>query len=107
MGKKVKIQAAIDALKMTTPGDWWADDFNDLRDGVGTFPIARDIGGSTGAQESANRKVIAAARELAEEVVRLRELLTKAGHVVGALQGGVPCEDDIEFIRCSIEGEGL
>ena len=48
-----------------------------------------------------------AARELAEEVVRLRELLTKAGHVVGCLQGGVPCEDDIEFIRCSIEGEGL
>jgi hypothetical protein len=75
MNKQHKIQAALDALKMTTPGDWWVDDFSDLKDGVGEFTIARDVDGSTGAQESANRKVIAASRELAEEVLRLREEL--------------------------------
>jgi hypothetical protein len=35
MNKQHKIQAALDALKMTTPGDWWVDDFSDLKDGVG------------------------------------------------------------------------
>jgi len=85
MNKQHKIQAALDAVAMATPGDWLVDDFNDLKDGVGEFPIARDVGGTTGTQEAANRKVIAASRELAEEVVELRSMLATAGVIVSGL----------------------
>jgi hypothetical protein len=78
MTKQQKIQAALDAVAMTTPGDWWVDEFNDLKDGVGNFPLARDVGSSADARSEADRKVIAASRELAEEVLRLRALVKKA-----------------------------
>lgn len=79
MDKKTKIQAAIDALNMSTPGDWWIDDRGDLfPDPVGTFVLGRGVGGGTKLWDASNRKVIEAARELAEEVVRLRGLVKEA-----------------------------
>jgi predicted RNA-binding Zn ribbon-like protein len=110
MDKKIKIQAAIDALPNVSGGNWWCEELGCgylFSDPSGSVKIAKYVDGGSAEERAANKSLLSAARELAEEVLRLRELLTKAGHVVGALQGGVPCEDDIEFIRCSIEGEGL
>lgn len=88
--RAAKIQAALDALKTTTPGDWWVDDRGDIHnDPVGTVCIGM-IGDGAPLWYKSNCKVIAASRELAEEVLRLREMVRdayRAGHCDGGDAG--------------------
>lgn len=89
--RAAKIQAAIDAVAMTTPGDWWIDGRGELlNDGMGNFKLGKGVGGGAPLWDAANRKVIAASRELAEEVVRLRALVKESFE-----EGTVP--DDTGF----------
>jgi hypothetical protein len=76
MDKKAKIQAALDALPNATDGDWWIDDHRGEmhNDPIGSVKLAKQVDGGNLKQREANRKVISAARDLAEEVIRLREL---------------------------------
>jgi hypothetical protein len=80
MDKKAKIQAAIDALPNATGGDWWIDDHRGEmhNDPIGSVKLAKQVDGGNLQQRDANRKVISAARDLAEEVVRLRGLVKDA-----------------------------
>lgn len=68
-----KIDEAIKALPHSTPGDWWCDDGGELHnDAVGSVKLAKYVSGGNPAQRDANRKILAAARDLAIEVERLR-----------------------------------
>lgn len=80
MNKKDKIQRALDALPQTTPGDWWVGD-NDWalhNDPMGSVKVARDISGLTKEERKANWRVIETSRELAQEVLDLRNKLNVA-----------------------------
>lgn len=80
VGGSHKVEAALAAVEMTTPGDWWVDDRGTLHnDPVGNFCLGRDVGGNSALWGSANRAVISASRELAYEVIRLRTKLKEHG----------------------------
>jgi hypothetical protein len=64
MTREQKIQAAIDALPRATGGDWW--------EACGKY-LKKWVGGNNARERGANATLIAAAKDLAEEVVRLRE----------------------------------
>lgn len=101
--RAAKIQDALDALKMATPGDWWIDDRGDIHnDPVGTFCIGM-VGDGAALWYASNRKVIAASREMAEEVLQLRKLLANAGIVVSGLVDGKDMSKEISRIASACE----
>ena len=69
------IERALKALPNATGGEWWVDDRGELlSDPVGSVKIAKFVDGANPEQREANKTILAAARELAEEVVRLRRV---------------------------------
>lgn len=103
--RAAKIQAALDALKMTTPGDWWVDDRGELlNDPMGNFKLGRNVGGGAPLWDAANRKVIAASRELAEEVLRLR-MLVKDAFKEGYEQAAGEEPSEAMWTRCWVPSE--
>lgn len=75
MDKDRKIQAALDVLSLCAPGDWWCDHHELLNDAIGNVKIAKYVSGWSQQQTDAHRVLLSAARDLAEEVVRLRKEL--------------------------------
>ena len=93
MTRTEKIQAAIDALPNATGGDWVIDSSHNIRTPISTaekhvamvnFNHSGDLRDVSGEEHSANAALISAARELAEEVVRLRGLVE--AHQSGSLE---------------------
>ena len=78
MNRAAKIQAAIDALPHATGGEWWCDHHELLNDPIGSVKIAGYVSGMNPQQAEAHRKLLSAAKDLAEEVVRLRGLVKEA-----------------------------
>lgn len=75
---ELKIGAALSCIQDCTPGDWWVDSRGEMHnDPVGLSKLAKFVDGHDVASRSANRMVLAASKELALEVVRLRALLTE------------------------------
>jgi hypothetical protein len=73
--RQQKIQAALDALPNVTGGDWWCEETGCgylFSDPVGNMKIAKYVDGGSVEERAANKSLLSAARELAEEVVRLR-----------------------------------
>lgn len=78
MNRATKIEKALAALPQTTPGDWWADDRGDLHSApMGNVRVASRVDGHSPEGRTANRRLIEASRELAEEVLRLRKEVLK------------------------------
>ena len=93
MNDRQKIQAAIDALPNVTGGNWWCEEtgcgylFNDS---VGNVKIAKYVDGGSAEERIANKALLSAARDLAEEVVRLRGGVHAAIETILTLAGGEP-----------------
>jgi hypothetical protein len=96
MTRAEKIQAAIDALPNATGGDWKPDGrVGALSNEDGNVPLAFPITqlrrkNPDGDDIRANLTLISAARELAEEVVRLRGGVRAAIETILTLIGGEP-----------------
>jgi hypothetical protein len=99
MTRAEKIQAAIDALPNATGGDWVIDSSHNIRTPISTaekhvamvnFNHSGDSRDVSGEEHSANAALISAARELAEEVVRLRGGVRAAIETILTLIGGEP-----------------
>lgn len=99
MNRAAKIQAAIDALPYATGGEWEIDTSRNIRTPIGTsekhvamvnYNHSGDSRDVSGDEHSANATLIAASKDLAEEVVRLRGLVKEAyreGHYDGGDEG--------------------
>lgn len=99
-----KIDRALEALPQCTAGDWWCDRGGELHnDPIGSVKLAKYVDGGNPQQRAANRALLSAAKELAEEVRELRELLVRAGRIVGCLRGNVPCELELRQLSADIE----
>lgn len=84
MTKQQRIQAAIDALPNATGGEWAIDTSRNIRTPISTsekhiamvnFNHSGDARDVSGEEHSANATLIAAAKDLAEEVLQLRQEL--------------------------------
>ena len=107
MNKQQRIQAAIDALPNATGGEWRQEPWTVVDDETGSSVLTGPAGvhrdrkiivdvNERLPEHTANATLIAAAKDLAEEVVRLRELLRNGGRitrVVGADMPGPGCRD--------------
>jgi hypothetical protein len=72
-----KIARALEALPLTTPGDWWVDDRGEMHnDPVGNVKLAKCVDGHSLVGRDANRALLSAAQELAYEVIALRAELS-------------------------------
>jgi hypothetical protein len=112
MTSQQKVQAAIDALPHATGGEWAASEYGSsdvwVRLPVTGVPYPHAIAlqytsGRDGPvlakeQQAANATLIAASKDLAEEVVRLRALVKEAfgkGFFHGHRDGGCQSWDDV------------
>ena len=92
MTKQQKIQSAIDALPNAT-GDWWVEERGCgflFSDPVGSVNIAKYVDGGSLEEMEANKILLSAARDLAEEVVRLQGGIHEAIETIITLIGGGP-----------------
>lgn len=90
MTKQQKIQSAIDALPNATGGNWWIDDRGEMHNDPIGRKLAKQVDGHSPKSRDANRRLISAARDLAEEVVRLRGGIHEAIETILTLIGGEP-----------------
>lgn len=82
-----KINKALEALPQATGGDWGCSASGELlSDPIGSVKIAKYVSGMHAAQAGANRCLLEAARELAEEVVRLRGLVQQLETDIAAIR---------------------